>query len=1639
MTESRKIQLETGVDATGARKGFEEVKAAGHDMAQSVAQAGKDASKGVDAIADSAKRAGQGGKESLKPLVDGFKGLGDESGKTTEKLDRTTKSIISSIQRTTAVMEAGERGSVKYYEALAQQRGANVEVLRPYLDSLDAAKRRQDAANDSLGKMGMSARQTAAALRGVPAQFTDIATSIAAGQNPLTVMLQQGGQLKDMFGGIGPAARALGGYVAGLVNPLTLAAAGVATLGVAFFQGTKESEGLAKAITLTGNAAGVTLGRLNTVAQAVAGATGATQGAAAETLEKLVASGRVAAGNLQAVAQAAVLMERATGQAVADTVKQFEDLGRSPVEAAAKLNEQQHFLTAEIYAQVKALDDQGRSAEAAALAQTAYANALSERSQAIVQNLGTLESAWIGVKDTAKEAWDAMLDVGRTETPEDRAKALANKIADLQERLARQQGAGGGLLNNFLAGRTGRQLDEARGEQAAAQETARMLQQAAGAAAERARQEQAGIEWLKEGDKFLTKRAQMEREIAKARALGGEAGLSQLKIDERIAQIQEKYATKAPKVADTSRNDFAQVIRGRMESISGRESADVAAASGFDPKDVTSQIASIERIRDIHVEASASRAAALGLLAMAQKDAGDRAKTLADIDKESAVAAAANAEATNDIVKINEALAASFGELSKREQEALIAQGLSGEAQAVYVQARQEATAADKEALATKLELRALIADEAGENALADRYFAAAEAARAYATSLREVGQAKVRDAQDAGLDTALNDVAAAAGNLDNSLASAASGFTKLLKAQRDYGKEKGAIEKAFAVGTKERYEAEMALAKRSTHAQMAGIAEIAGGLKGMFKAHSAGYKAMESVEKGFRLFEMGMAIKNAAEQMGLITSVAAAKSAANQQSIAEAGTTATAEAAAAMTGGSAKAVEAVANQGAKGDPYSAFPRMAAMAAAMAALGFVVSGGFGGGSGESPGEAARKAAQAGQGTGTVLGDPTAKSESVDNALELLGDVNTQTMRYSAQMADSLRNIEANFRGFATLLVRGVGLDPSKVGWSSSHGDDMWNKSGEWLNDIGRVLSHDPIGRMDSNAVARVRGFLDKNPLIHNDSRVVGKISSGLFGKTSQSMVDSGVNLGAGTVADYIDREIALLQYSVIETTKKSWFKKSSSRSAQFAGLDAEVYNQVSAMFTGLADSMAAAAGALKLDPSAMFAEVLASSINIGQISLQGMNSGAIQEAISSVFSAAFDRLGAQVMPELRDFQQVGEGYYQTIIRVASGYEQAGSVLDNLGIQLIAFSDVSDMLAEDIGAEFVRDSLLAHEAMLGIGEGIADIVAAASGGADEIAGLYRELDALRATIASWGLDGAGLGIAMIRGAGGLDNLSSGMSAFEESFFSEAEQLAAQRRQVAHEFARLGLSMPDTKEAFRNMVEALDMTTDAGQTAFGQLMQVAPAYADLADAAAAAAEEQLSAQQEIRDAWQATADSILETMRRLRGDLLGTGSRGFAAAQADFALATAAARAGDQDAAGRLPQLAQAVVDLGKAVSASSAEQALLTARTLASLSATVQGMSAFGIELPQFAVGADILPRDMVAVVHEGERIVPAAENRELIRRLSQGAPTIDLGPLLSEVSALRAEVRAVAGHTSKTARVMERMDDDDALTVRVVA
>ncbi|AHV82302.1 phage tail tape measure protein [Pseudomonas aeruginosa] len=347
----------------------------------------------------------------------------------------------------------------------ARGRGIDPDVFTTYNAKLQEQRDRLLGTSDAMAVAGISAGQYRQAMRQLPAQITDVVTSLASGMPLWMVAIQQGGQIKDSFGGVGATFQALGDQVksffgiasnasdglddiargadaaaasannaktamvglsgagsAFIIIGAAVAAAGVA-LALAYEKGSSEANELNKAIVLTGNYAGTTAGQLSAMAASLARANG-TQYEAVAVLSEITATGKFTVDQIEQVATTSIAMQEATGKAVSDTVAEFSKLADEPVKASQQLNEKYHYLTASVYEQIAALDQQGDSLGAAQLAMDAYSQAMDERASQIVENLGTLETAWKTVAGVAKGAWDEMLGVGRTETPEERLEQL---------------------------------------------------------------------------------------------------------------------------------------------------------------------------------------------------------------------------------------------------------------------------------------------------------------------------------------------------------------------------------------------------------------------------------------------------------------------------------------------------------------------------------------------------------------------------------------------------------------------------------------------------------------------------------------------------------------------------------------------------------------------------------------------------------------------------------------------------------------------------------------------------------------------------------------------------------------------------------------------------------------------------------------------------------------------------------------------------------------------------------------------------------------------------------------------------------------------------------------------------------------
>jgi len=206
--------------------------------------------------------------------------------------------------------------------------------------------------------------------------------------------------------GAGAGAGAAG--LLAILAPLALATAAVGGLAYAYHKGSEEQDNYNKSLILTGNYAGVSAGQLGDMARQVSATVGTT-GQAAAVLAMLADNGKIAGESFTGITQAAVSMQEATGKAVSETVAEFVKLADDPVKASAALNEQYHYLTASVFSQIAALEEQRDHAGAVKLATESYADAINERTPKILENLSFWER---GYNEVARAA-DSLKNIGR--------------------------------------------------------------------------------------------------------------------------------------------------------------------------------------------------------------------------------------------------------------------------------------------------------------------------------------------------------------------------------------------------------------------------------------------------------------------------------------------------------------------------------------------------------------------------------------------------------------------------------------------------------------------------------------------------------------------------------------------------------------------------------------------------------------------------------------------------------------------------------------------------------------------------------------------------------------------------------------------------------------------------------------------------------------------------------------------------------------------------------------------------------------------------------------------------------------------------------------------------------------------------
>ncbi len=429
--------------------------------------------------------------------------------------------FIQSLQQTTL---AATKTRAEMLELQAAERGLTKEAA-PFIAQLKAQEGQLRTTGKAFNEYGLSVKQTQAALRQVPAQLTDIFVSLQGGQNPLTVLIQQGGQLKDVFGGIKPAAQALGSALLRLVNPYTILAAAIASVIGLQVAAENQNNKLARSLILTGNNAQLTTEQLRGMVEQFDELEGVTGRDAAAALTEVVASGKIAAESIESVTRAALAMEVATGKAVSETVAEFAALRGDPVSAVLKLEESFHFLTRATLDQIEALQEQGDIQGAAALATEAWANAQTDRAAEVVESLGLVTGAWHDVKHGTGEAYDGAVNFFVN---------LDQKAKESVEYMGRLRGAIAATFSSPFGGMGFSQM---------MQDPAEAPKPDAGPVIDA----NAAREFYSLQQSNLSKEARQRNELLKIQNLGLAAGKSQVDINIQLAESMRRYTESAGK------------------------------------------------------------------------------------------------------------------------------------------------------------------------------------------------------------------------------------------------------------------------------------------------------------------------------------------------------------------------------------------------------------------------------------------------------------------------------------------------------------------------------------------------------------------------------------------------------------------------------------------------------------------------------------------------------------------------------------------------------------------------------------------------------------------------------------------------------------------------------------------------------------------------------------------------------------------------------------------------------------------------------------------------------------------------------------------------------------------------------------
>lgn len=440
-----------------------------------------------------------------------------------------------------------------------------------------------------------------------------------------------------------------------------------------------------------------------------------------------------------------------------------------------------------------------------------------------------------------------------------------------------------------------------------------------------------------------------------------------------------------------------------------------------------------------------------------------------------------------------------------------------------------------------------------------------------------------------------------------------------------------------------------------------------------------------------------------------------------------------------------------------------------------------------------------------------------------------------------------------------------------------------------------------------------------------------------------------------------------------------------------------------------------------------------------EISLTGLDASGQKAAIDAAIAKfADDMVSSAYGDALKGLAKEGESSGQTLQRLATTLTVVNADLNQLGLSMLPVGTASAVIASGLadafgGVEAMQKSVGAYfDAMYTDAEKAAKSTASLDA---SFAALGLSVPANEAAFKKLveGIDittveGQKLAANVINLAPAFSQASKAAQAAAASMLSaisnwgsseDVRAFKAQQLQQTLAAGGLNLSMGDIMGATKESALAFYKSLDPNSAQAQALLKNQQAIFDFVsgggsrggDSSVAGSTGVAYTMNQALDnassAWVDAANSIKTTMGELEQTLLKTGPDSFAKLQAKFAIDLARAQAHDLGAAKELPDLARSLVSAGNTFSKTALDQARLTAYVYNSLAS-----------VPSFDVGTDYVPHDMLAMVHEGERITPKAFND------GGGGDTANLADALrmvrAELADLRSELEKISENTKQS-------------------